>query len=112
MTSVLYNYADMCSKLPWPIHKIRSVVKKYEVKFNSYYKLSIIIIVIFTLMHLQFMKYYYRSLCECEVQMVYWRIAAKRLSTSHLGRCMKESEIRGMACTWPLLTLCPPLVRH
>ena len=58
------------------------------------------------------MKYYYRSLCEDKEKMVYWRIAAKRLSTSHLEKCIKESEIKSVACAWPLLILCPPLVSH
>ena len=43
--------------------------------------------------------------------MVHWKITAKRLSESHLGKCMKDSEIKNMACGWPLTTLCPPLVR-
>ena len=43
--------------------------------------------------------------------MVHWRIIAKRLSESHLGKCMKDSEIKNMACGWPLTALCPPLVR-
>ena len=40
--------------------------------------------------------------------MVHWRIATKRLSKSHLGKCVKDSRLK---CGWPLTVLCPPLVR-
>lgn len=105
----ILNIIILCSKLPWPISKIRDVVKKYEVTYYSQFK------ILYCRMPSEtyyFMQYYYRSLCEHEVNMVYWRIAAKRLSESHLGKCMKDSEIKSMACGWPLTTLCPPLVSH
>ena len=57
------------------------------------------------------MQYFFRELCIQEVPMLKWRVAAKRLAETHLKKTLKDTDIRRMACCWPLTVLCAPLVR-
>lgn len=94
------------SKLPLTIFKIRKFIKQYEVtlmlslRWSSLWKRKC---------ELLTTQYFYRLVCEENGPMIQWKFTARKVSKAHLGHELNDSEIKNLACCWPLSS-CPPLV--